>query len=140
MSVLKKSARRIIAACAVAGLSVAVAAPAQAAESFKVGTLVSGANGACQKYMAANNHVKVCFEPYGEKLYVQDRAKDGRSAIGELYFSSVGCRNKFGVDTWVVCDYDIPEGWHTTMVGSTRDFEGTFNWTHDITGEVDVVA
>lgn len=141
MSVMKKSVRRAIVVCAVAGFSVvATVSPAQAAESFQVGTLVAGPDGACQQYMAANNHVKVCFDPYGEKLYVQDRAQDGRSAIGELAFSTMGCRNKFGEGTWVRCDYDIPEGWHTTMIGSTRDFEGTFNWTQDITGEVTVVA
>ncbi|MEO6500909.1 MAG: hypothetical protein ABIQ09_03255 [Jatrophihabitantaceae bacterium] len=138
---MKKSARRAIFACAVVGFSVvAPVAPAQAAESFQVGTLVSGPDGACTKYMAANTHVKVCFAAYGEKLYVQDRAADGRSAIGELTFSTVGCRNKYGSGTWVRCDYNIPEGWHTTMIGSTRDFEGIINRTFDVTGEVGVVA
>lgn len=141
MSGMKKPVRRAIVACGVVGFSViAPVAPAQAAESWQVGTVVPGPDGACQKYMAANSHVKVCFAPLGEKLYVQDRASDGRSAIGELEFSSVGCRNKFGEGTWVRCDYEIPEGWHTTMIGATRDFEGTFNFTRDVTGEVEVVA
>jgi hypothetical protein len=94
----------------------------------------------CAKYQASNNNVKICFDPRGEVLYVKDGAQDGRSAIGEVGYSNVGCRNKFGVGTWVFCTFEWPEGWHSYMIGSTRDFQGTVNPTYNITGETDIVT
>ncbi|WBQ05195.1 hypothetical protein [Kribbella sp. CA-293567] len=113
----------------------AAVTPAAAADSWSVGTKVSGPGGACNYAFVANNAVKVCFEPDGELLYVYDGKSDGRSAIGEVSFSHKGCRNKWGKGTWARCNYSWPEGKKAFIIGGTRDFEGVFNTVRDITGE-----
>lgn len=132
-----KIMRTAAAGCLASALAITmVASPADAAEKYKLGTKISGPGSNCNKYMAANTHVKVCWQPDGEKLYVYDGSADGRSAVGETDWSLTGCRNKYGKGTWVVCDYDFVEGHKTDMRGFTRDFEGLTNWVHDITGDV----
>lgn len=130
--------------------SVAFAAPAAADEYpdpdyVKIGTRVSGPNGSCADgKKASNDHVVVCFKEYGDKLYVKDAKKDGRSAYGEFdehYTTFNGgdyksCRNPYGVGTWAVCDYAIAENTRVKFFGYTRDNEGAGNIVRDATSFV----
>lgn len=133
----RRTVTATLAALVATGL-MAIGAPttAVAADDVKIGTRVAGPNGACADGQNANNsHVRVCFKAYGEKLYVKDKAQDGRSAYGryEYPYNLKTCRNRSGNGTWVVCDYSIPEGRQVKFRGYTRDNEGTFNWIRDRT-------
>lgn len=79
-----------------------------------------------------NSYVGVCFDPSGDKLYVQDREADGRSAYGyfnDSRISAEACRNSRGNGNWVVCSYgtQVPEGIAAYFVGYTKDNEGILN-------------
>lgn len=107
----------------------------------RLGTLVPDANGSCNPGdVAENSHVKVCFGAPADKLYVLDKAGDGRSAYGRFDTGWVGdekaCRNKHGKGKWVVCDYDLPEYIMAKFQGFTQDNEGFFNREQDHTGWV----
>jgi hypothetical protein len=114
-------------------LAASVAAPAQADD--RLGTRVSGPEGSCANKSIENAHVKVCFAAFGEWLYVQDKAADGRSAYGQILVPEVKdpCRNKFGAGTWAKCNYSVPEYLFVMYQGYTQDNGGLFDPKHDIT-------
>lgn len=112
---------------------------------YKNGTLVADSANAClDGNNVGNGHVVVCFASSGDKLYVRDVSKDGRSAYGEFdehYTSFSGgdyktCRNPHGYNTWAVCDYTILANTRVKFFGYTRDNEGTFSVTRDVTAFV----
>lgn len=126
---------RLLAASAAALALVGTQATAAQAlpQQIKIGTRVSGPDGACADGdNAANDHVRVCFKAHGDKLYVQDRAQDGRSAFGwfnaaETAFAggdTAACRNPYGKGTWVVCDYSILEHTRVKFMAFTHDMDG----------------
>jgi hypothetical protein len=128
---LRKATVAVAAAAMVVG---GYSAPAHAETGVRIGVRVSDANGACANKSASNGHVKVCFGAAADKLYVQDRYQDGRSAYGAFgYGDYATCRNPYGVGTWVVCDYDLPEKTIYKYYGFTQDNEGAYNPMHDIT-------
>ena len=64
----------------VAALVVGAAPATASAQEIVIGEKVSGPGTACDGNNASNGHVKVCFQPGGEWLYVKDVDDDGRSA------------------------------------------------------------
>jgi hypothetical protein len=66
-------------------------------------------------YCRSNHHgAYVCFQPYGDHLFVKDTAKDGYSAAAywETSYGSRGvCLNKNGAGTVVDCNYKMHNNW-----------------------------
>jgi hypothetical protein len=125
--------RRLSLSLVVAALAVGAAPSAASADVFVIGEKVSGPGTACNGNNASNDHVKVCFQPDGEWLYVKDANADGRSAVGQISGRDRICRNPNGVGTWVRCNYSFREGSVVTFRGYTRDTEGLVNWDRDET-------
>lgn len=128
---------RSLVASGAAALFIVGLGASPAAADIRVGTRVSGPDGACANTSASNSHVTVCFAAYGDYLYVKDGDNDGRSAYG--YFTWPGdrddCRNPYGVGTWVRCNYDLPENMRISYKGYTRDNEGAINIVRNVTPE-----
>jgi hypothetical protein len=126
----------------VAALALGAAPATASAEEIVIGERVSGPGDACHGgNNASNSHVTVCFQPYGEWLYVKDGDDDHRSAFGEIENRDRVCRNKNGQGTWVRCNYSFGEGDIVVFRGWTRDAPGdpwaglTLNrtgWTADL--------
>ena len=117
----------------VAALAVGAAPATASADIIVAGEKVSGPGSACDGNNASNEHVKVCFQPDGEWLYVRDSAADGRSAFGQISGRDRVCRNSHGSGTWARCNYSFREGSAVTFRGYTRDGEGIVNWMRDET-------
>ncbi len=128
---------RTLAVTGAAATLVLTAGISPASAAVRIGTQVSGPNGACADTSASNSHVKVCYQATGDYLYVKDDAKDGRSAYGSFTWpdNKDTCRNPYGNGTWVRCNYDLPENMRIMYLGYTQDNEGTFNPIHDKTSE-----
>lgn len=76
---------------------------------------------------------KVCIKTYGDYVYVRDFKAEGDSTVAEIIRqdgvgSSWWCRNKYGYDTWVKCNFDWPEGHSYDMWLWTFDAP-TDRWT-----------
>lgn len=119
-----------------------MAAPTTAAATEVVGTKVSAPAdlsefGCDGDHTVANSHVKVCFKPSGDKVYVKDGSADGRSGMAELNVMSTGrntvCRNKHGAGSWAYCDFNFIEHRAVSFRGYTLDHEGLINVEHDHT-------
>ena len=144
---MAQTAWRLAGVAAVTAIT-AVAAPAASADEsadpdyVKTGTRVSGPANACSDGSnARNGHVKVCFAEVGDKLYVYDADRDGRSAYGEFdeHFTAFAggdykaCRNPYGEGTWAVCSYSILPNTRVKFFGYTRDNKGVINLVRDYT-------
>lgn len=90
------------------------------------------------RYSMENGHVKICFEKYGDKVWIKDKSVDGRSAMGELYVTLDNrhekCRNSSGAGRWGYCNYNFGEGHAVSFEGYTLDHEGAINIERDHTG------
>jgi hypothetical protein len=104
----------------VAGLTgvVTVAAPvavrpAAAAYSFEWDNAVSSGEPTDDDQTCQDNYyAMVCFEPAGDKIYVEDLVGDGYSAVARWYtdYGRWGtCRNALGKGHWAVCNKDFAE-------------------------------
>ena len=131
--------RHVLSSLIVAALVVGVAPATASADEIVIGESVSGPGNACDGNNAANDNVKVCFQPDGEWIYVKDVAADGRSAYAVVAGRDRVCRNPHGQGTWVRCNYSFREGNTVTFRGYTRDNEGIINayrnhtgWTADL--------
>lgn len=111
-------ARALVLAALVAG---AAPAAASADEVVVTGEKVRGPGTACEGNNASNDHVKVCFQPDGEWIYVRDQDSDGRSAYGQVAGRDRHCRNPYGDGTWVRCNYSFREGTGVSFRGYTKD-------------------
>jgi hypothetical protein len=84
---------------AVFGASLGFAGPATAASHAK--------------FCRSNHHgAYVCFQPYGDHLFVKDTARDGYSAAvyWKTSYGRAGvCINEHGVGTLVDCNYNMRE-------------------------------
>ena len=125
--------RRVTLSLIVAALAVGVAPATASADEIVIGEKVGSAGDACDGNNAANGHVKVCFQPDGEWLYVRDAAADGRSAYGLVWGRDRVCRNPHGEGTWARCNYSFREGNSVKFKGYTRDNEGAINLFRDHT-------
>lgn len=102
---------------AAAAISVVVPGTASAIEfELDYGTKVSGGPPSATRCTDAIAEVKVCYEPYGDKWWVQDRKSDGKSAIVEwqnrtsVRLHRYGrCVNSHGTGTWAVCNKNYYE-------------------------------
>jgi hypothetical protein len=67
------------------------------------------------KFCRSNHHgAYVCFQPYGDHMFVEDTAKDGYSAAAywQTSYGRAGvCINRHGAGTVVDCNYDMRENW-----------------------------
>jgi hypothetical protein len=90
----------------------------------------------CDAPRVRNDHVEVCFKRAGDKFYVLDGKRDGRSAYADFqvrgdpdgsgpgFDTSGTCRNSLGAGHWGVCDYEIEENPNIVDVvynGFTKD-------------------
>jgi hypothetical protein len=136
MHLFRKGAASLAAGLLLVGVT---SSPANAVSDSqtRIGVRVADANGSCADGSAENTHVKVCFDPGSDRLYVKDKDTDGRSAYGMFDGGWVGdrdaCRNPYGAGTWVMCDYDLQEYIMAKYQGFTQDNEGTFNFERDHT-------
>lgn len=106
--------------CGVAGVVAPVAtSPAHASYSFEWDEAVKVTTGFptsgmhCGVAYTGTGGAAVCFQPYGDKIWVYDRAQDGASAVARWYtnYGRWGtCRNAHGYGTWAVCNKDFKEG------------------------------
>ncbi|OQO92333.1 hypothetical protein B1813_08930 [Saccharomonospora piscinae] len=127
----------------VAAAALTVAAPGTAAADgaygYEVdyGTSVSTPGNALCTFNAT---VQVCFQPYGDKIYLKDKLADGRSAVavwenqivsGNLYRHGE-CRNTRGAGTWVVCNKNYYEGSILLIKAGTRDLSGDGSYSAEI--------
>lgn len=117
-------------AALITGLT-SVAVPAQAAPAEQTtaraaagypASLPSGCN---KKSARGNSHLVVCSQPYGDRIWVYDGAKDGRSAVavwkGVDFDRSCRCINSLGRGHWGYCDYNFPEGHAIGLSGYTQN-------------------
>lgn len=64
-----------------------------------------------------DTYVKVCFDPWNDKVWVYDNQRDGASAAARWYTPQYAddrsgrCINSRGFETWRACDYDFQERW-----------------------------
>jgi hypothetical protein len=76
----------------------------------------------------------VCFQPRGDKFLVKDTSQNGLSAavVWETdYGRKSTCRNKWGKDAWVTCNYNFREDryvkfWAVDIDGPTNAHK---NWS-----------
>ncbi|MEV4619427.1 hypothetical protein AB0J74_12055 [Asanoa sp. NPDC049573] len=121
-------------AAGVAGVAVAVAlgaAPASAAYSYEwdEGPLSEGPTGTF--YCVQTDYSGVCFEPYGDKIFVLDLSSADHASAVARWVTDYGrwgtCRNAHGAGTWAVCDKDFKEG--ATLKFRAAQYDGdTGTW------------
>src|SRR5687768_14066345 len=129
-----RKTRNLASALALAALVAgAVPAAASADEVVVTGDKVKGPGTACEGNNVSNGHVKVCFQPDGEWIYVRDQDSDGRSAYGQVSGRDRHCRNPYGDGTWARCNYSFREGSGVTFRGYTKDNGGWPNPKRDET-------
>jgi hypothetical protein len=130
----KTPPRKSLSRALVLAVLMAGATPAAAfAEEIVTGEKVKGPGTACEGNNASNDHVKVCFQPDGEWIYVRDQDSDGRSAYGQVFGRDRHCRNPHGNGTWARCNYSFREGSGVTFRGYTKDNGGWPNPKRDET-------
>lgn len=81
--------------------------------------------GCNRKSARGNSHLVVCFQPYGDKVWVYDGAKDGRRAVavwkGVDFRRSGKCYNAHGKGHWAYCNYNFPEEHAIGLSGYTQN-------------------
>jgi hypothetical protein len=125
------------------GSSAATAAAITAENQDGVSRSLSSTHKRCQAYSGGAN---VCFQPYGDLLWVNDTQGDGNSAYiywenwqagsdGLVYLVRYGrCYNRLGsANGWAVCDKDFVE---TTTKPNDVGGEGSWiDFTPCVVGE-----
>ncbi len=124
--------RTAVAAAVAAAIGSLVAAPGAVAESnsaapaysFEWNEAVQGTHVWDGDTCAVTTGAYVCFQPYGDKIWVQDTKADGYSAVARWYtdYGRWGtCRNANGSGTWAVCNKDFVENSHLYFRASRYD-------------------
>lgn len=115
---MRKPRTRLFALAAAAGalLALTVSSPASAAYH---GTetdyaTASSAPGDYHHVCTSIEEGKICYQPYGDKWYVYDKAADGNSVAANWNDDGSGrsgaCVNKLGAGRWGVCNKNYTEG------------------------------
>lgn len=108
----KATAVRLLAAATVAASTVFIAPGAAFAYSFEWDDAVADSPGSDYLECTSTTGSYVCFQPYGDKIWVLDTKADGYSAVARWYtdYGRWGtCRNSLGSDQWGVCNKDMAE-------------------------------
>jgi hypothetical protein len=107
------------------GLLVAAAAVPSAASAYEWDIAKRG-NPPSGMPCVDTSRAQVCFQSYGDKVWVQDEKRDGRSALGQWDVDGrYGfCRNRSKYDNWARCNKNFPEGVTVKFAAGTYNKSG----------------
>ncbi|MEV4755583.1 hypothetical protein AB0J86_10800 [Micromonospora sp. NPDC049559] len=124
---MRKPRRGLLALAATAGVAATLIAPSAAYAAYygdETDYAVSSSGPVGTYYCTYTSYTgaRVCFQPYGDLVYVKDTNADGYAAVGEWIgdgFSRTGsCVNKLGNGNWGVCNKDFPENQGLYITGA----------------------
>jgi hypothetical protein len=112
-------------ACVTGGLLAVVAAVPPAASAYEWDIAKRG-NPPGGMPCAKTSRSKVCFQTKGDKIWVLDRKRDGRSALGAWGVDGrFGyCRNRSKYGNWARCNKDFPEYTDVKFLAGTYNKSG----------------